>query len=332
MKRSMRAIGILAIAATTVVLGTGSGAATTLPAPGWALTNINIGSVTSTGAGVTIYVLDGGIDFGNPDFGGRPSLAWDYSGDPTTPPGTTVEADGKTIDGHGNAMASLAAGTKWGVAKQATIKDVKVEACECPDAGRMIAGIDFVESDVAAHNLQNKAVAVISSNWYGTQDDIKNAVNGLWAAGVFVAVSSGNNQSVLMTDNACSWPPANAAGAVVVGASDVNNDEAYQEAVRADDGSTIHWDSTFGPCLDMFAPGVQVPADMVGGGDELVNGTSFAAPLVAGAAALYLSKFGPTPPATVKSWLLAHASAMHTTQQSWIFGPTPTKLLNLSGL
>ncbi|GAB0105216.1 hypothetical protein JMUB6875_41940 [Nocardia sp. JMUB6875] len=64
-----------------------------------------------------------------------------------------------------------------------------------------------------------------------------------------------------------------------------------------------------------------------------VAGTSFAAPYAAGAAAPYKAKLGRAPSATVKSWLVQHASpAIIDPPQFWLYGTTPNKLLNISGL
>ena len=47
--------------------------------------------------------------------------------------------------------------------------------------------------------------------------------------------------------------------------------------------------SNYGPCVDIWAPGVNVKSTKLGGGTTLMSGTSMAAPHVGGGGALYLS-------------------------------------------
>ena len=88
--------------------------------------------------------------------------------------------------------------------------------------------------------------------------------------------------------NACNYSPARAGrtknadgtwnkdnGIMTVAATNSSNDEAS-------------W-SNYGPCVDIWAPGVNVKSTKLGGGTTLMSGTSMAAPHVGGGGALYLS-------------------------------------------
>jgi len=91
------------------------------------------------GTGVHIYVVDTGIFTGHVDFGDRASCAFVLS-----ERGESCEDD----NGHGTNVASIAAGSLYGVAKNATLKGVKV--LDSKGTGTMsgiAAGIDFVVSD-----------------------------------------------------------------------------------------------------------------------------------------------------------------------------------------
>jgi subtilisin family serine protease len=65
--------------------------------------------------------------------------------------------------------------------------------------------------------------------------------------------------------------------------------------------------SNFGTTVDISAPGVCITNTYPGGLHAVGSGTSFAAPLVSGAAALYLANHPGASPATVKAALLALA-------------------------
>ena len=58
--------------------------------------------------------------------------------------------------------------------------------------------------------------------------------------------------------------------------------------------------SDFGPCVSIWAPGNSVLTTWLHGGDAVGSGTEFAAPHVAGTAALYLSQHPRTTPAALE--------------------------------
>lgn len=85
----------------------------------------------------------------------------------------------------------------------------------------------------------------------------------------------------------------------------------------------------------MYAPGLNVTTTAPNNTHMFVGGTSFAAPLVAGAAALYKATYGDAPTATIQQWLISHATSGAITDNpppSSNFGTTPNLLLNISGL
>jgi subtilisin family serine protease len=259
--------------------------ATQLNAPSWGLRRIddrflpNDANYTynKTGAGVHIYIIDTGIRPTHNDFIGR------------VLPGFSVIAGGiADCNGHGTHVAGTAAGTRYGVAKQAWIHPVRV--LNCAGSGTIagvIAGVNWVRI-----NRVLPAVANLSLGG-GFSAALNAAVNNLVAAGnVATAVAAGNSGV-----NACTQSPSSAVNAVIVGATQSND-------VRP------AW-SNFGPCLDLFAPGVSITSDWFtsNAATAVLSGTSMASPHVAGTLAL------------VRQW--APAASAIAVQSNVIVNATP---------
>ncbi|MEU3454805.1 S8 family serine peptidase [Micromonospora sp. NPDC006766] len=209
----------------------------------------------NTGAGVTAYIVDTGIDINHPDFGGRASYGYDFVED---------DEEAQDCDGHGTHVAGTVGGTKYGVAKG--VKLVAVRVLDCEGSGTtegVLAGIDWVTA-----NAVKPAVANMSLGG-GLDKALNNAVANSIASGVTYAVSAGNESR-----DACKVSPAAVPTAITVGATD-----------RVDFRA---WFSNYGRCVDTFAPGVNIISAAPGNKTDVMDGTSMAAPHVAGAAALLL--------------------------------------------
>jgi subtilisin family serine protease len=135
-----------------------------------------------------------------------------------------------------------------------------------------------------------RAPDVINNSWYCATEEgcnptnfilLEQAVNNLRAAGIFVAVSAGNGGPACQT---VSGPPAIFPSGFVVGASQANDSIA---------GFSSRGPVTYGNGVfikpDVVAPGTAVRSAMPGGGFAALNGTSMAAPHVAGTVALMIS-------------------------------------------
>lgn len=235
------------------------------------------------GAGVTVFVIDSGLRATHADFTGR------------TAAGAYAIEDGRgTGDcyGHGTHVAGTIAGTTWGVAKAATIRPVRVLDCtgSGPVSG-IIAGIDYV--------IANKAPRSVANLSLGTSPPVEaldTAIANLVAAGVTTVVSAGNNAA-----DACQQSPARVAQAITVGATTI---------------ADARWpNSNFGTCLDLFAPGAGIVSAGIASNTatQTMEGTSMAAPHVAGVAAVYLGANPTKTPAQVAAALAAGATPAKVT-------------------
>ncbi len=225
------------------------------------------------GAGVHVYVIDTGINAGHQEFAGRVGPGHD-----------TVDNDSNPADchGHGTHVASTAAGSEYGLAKNATVHGIRVLNCQGSgtNAG-VIAGIDFVTQNHVAPAVANMSLG--GSKSQATNDAVAASVN----AGVTYAVAAGNEST-----DACTKSPASEPLAITVGALEDSSD------ARASF-------SNFGVCVDMFAPGRNIKAAWIGSSSatNIISGTSMASPHMAGAAALVLGDDPSLSPAQVQGAL-----------------------------
>ena len=258
---------------------------------------------TATGAGVTAYVIDTGINVAHTDFGGRAVSGYDA-------------VDGGTADdcnGHGTHVAGTVGGTAYGVAKGVRLVGVRVLGCDGngTTAG-VVAGIDWV---TANHTAGDPAVANMSLGGGGSTA-IDTAVRGSIADGVSYAVAAGNGNARGVAQDACASSPARVPAALTVGATD-----------RTDTAASF---SNYGTCVDLLAPGVGITSAWWTSttATNTISGTSMATPHVAGVAALYLQGAGTASPATVAAAVTAAASPDRVTlSRTAARAGTPNRLL-----
>jgi subtilisin family serine protease len=238
-----------------------------------------------TGLGVTIYILDTGIRYTHEAFGDRVApfeggVNGDFVGDEW---GSTNGA--LDCHGHGTHVAAVAAGKTFGVASGAEVRAVRVG--DCKGRGNPDVAVNAIEE--VTRSAVKPTVVLISLD-YGDVESVRNAVEASIAKGIIVVAAAGGSLR-----DACLTSPGGAYGVIAVAATN-----------EQDEPLTFN---NFGPCVDMFAPGEHIlSADMKGDQSMKVRrGSSMAAALTAGAAALVLEKFPEASPYDVERILTSYA-------------------------
>lgn len=211
----------------------------------------------ATGSGVHLYILDTGVRRSHADLTGRIGRGVDF-----------IDGDGDPWDnyGHGTHIAGTCAGTRFGVAKGATVHAVRVLGDDGAGAwSTVLQGLEWV------HRLGQQPGVIMLSLGGVRSYSVNLAVQSLIDKGFTVVVAAGNHGQ-----NSCAYSPASVQEAITVGS--IGPNDALSEF------------SNYGPCVDLFAPGEDILSAWNRGDvdNSHSSGTSMAAPHVVGAAALYL--------------------------------------------
>jgi serine protease AprX len=267
----------------------------------------------------TIAIVDSGIDASRPEFAGRIAANVNL----TSLSGNSA-GDGR---GHGTFVAGIAAGKLAGHDGAApTAKIVSIDVMDDQGMARtsdVIRAADWILANKAQYGIRVANFSLHSSvaNSF-MYDPLDKAVERLWFGGVVVVVAAGN-YGYADRPSGVPFAPGNDPFVITVGASDTGKSVSTRDDVAAP------W-SAYGYTLDGFAkPDVAAPGRYMVGPvpttatlykerpDHIVepgymelSGTSFAAPVVSGIAALVLGKHPSFTPDQVKGALMAGAKPM----------------------
>lgn len=246
--------------------------ATTQPDPSWGLDRIDQHGLpldekytyTSTGRDVRVFVVSTGIRTTHAEFQGRATFGANFdTGSP--------DSDENGIGTH---SASIIGGATHGVAKQVHI--VSVKAFDSFGSGavpEIVAALGYV----AGKATPNRDVVMISGSG-GVSRAVDAAVEKLIETGVTVVVPAAPDE------NACHGSPSRVPQAITAG--------ALSRPVALLQPTVLHHDvvapySGYGPCLDLYAPGDDLPGawNTDDSATHTVASPIHAAAFIAGAAA-----------------------------------------------
>ncbi|MBM0235840.1 type VII secretion-associated serine protease mycosin, partial [Micromonospora sp. STR1_7] len=222
----------------------------------------------ATGAGVTVAVVDSGVDRAHPQLAGQVLAGTDL---------LDSGGDGsRDCAGHGTGVASIIAAQPrsgvafHGLAPGARILPVRVseqQVVQGRESGRTVSAAEFARAIRWAVD-HDADVVNLSVVLYADDPAVQSAVAYAVQRNVVLVAAAGN-----LHDSGDPRPfPAAYDGVLGVGAIGA-------DGVRAAFSQT-------GPYVDLVAPGSEVLVAAPGQGHQRVEGTSYAAPFVAATAAL----------------------------------------------
>lgn len=247
--------------------------ATTAPLP-WVLDRIDQrkkpldGSykVSDGAKDIYVYLLDSGVNADHDEFEGRVETGYDFvrNSNESTPDCT----------GHGTHAAGLIAGRTYGVAKEVRIISLRVFGCNHQaNTQSIINAINWILIHSGQRNIQSKSIIVMMFSLPNEQAAIiKSTSRSVVRAQIPTIVPAGDN-----SNDACNYFPASNKAFLTVGATD-----------KMDRRPEF---SNFGSCVDIYAPGVQIPSAWHSSANAIQtgSGTAEAAAIVTGAVALLMS-------------------------------------------
>ncbi len=239
----------------------------------WYLAPIGASSAwdRSKGDGVTVAILDSGVDATHPDLAGKVTANLDMTDvhDGSGTHGTHVAGIAAATTNNGVGVAAVG----WNVSLL-SIKVLDVEGSGF--TSWVINGID---------EAVNRGAKVINLSLATTifEQQLQDAVNRAYSRGVLVVAAAGNNDDQGGTSTSPKYPAA--------------MNHVLSVAATVESGAVAPF-SRRGPLVDLAAPGNGLVTTTTGGGYTVASGTSVASPMVAGAAALLIAQgFEPSPDA-----------------------------------
>lgn len=242
----------------------------------------------SQGSGITIAILDTGVDVTHPDLAGRTVAGWNFYNN--TADITDAASHGTSVAGAAAASTNNGLGVA-GIAGQTRIMPLRIssETGSASWSAMAQALVHAADQGVRVANI---------SYMVGGVSTVQSAAQYMKSKGGLVFVSGGN-YGTLLTD-------APTTTMIPVSATDTN------------DGKPS-W-SSYGPIIALAAPGTGIYSTLKGGGYGAVSGTSYASPVAAGVAAAVMAANPALSAAQVESILFTTARDLGAAGRDDVFG------------
>ncbi len=244
------------------------------------LNNISFNNINqiSTGKGVTVAIIDSGIDTDHPDLKGKIS-EHSYNAstgqvvcENTLPDGSYNWSVVEDYYGHGTSVAGVIAAQHNGIGVGGMAPDVELLIIKVNVLGNGNLQTADCEMALIYASMQNVDVINMSWGFYGSTELFKNVIDSITAGGKICVAAAGNN--------ALSQPMYPAAHPNVIGVGALSNS-----------GNSLANYSNHGyENVDVVAPG-SIFTTCRDGKYDIQDGTSFSSPVVTALIALYKSAY-----------------------------------------
>lgn len=230
----------------------------------------------ATGAGVSIAVIDSGIDAEHPELAGRIKGAVEARLENKKV--VFVKSSSGDSAGHGTACAGIIAK----IAPDAELYSIKVlGAGGLGDGHAFLAGMEYAIKQ--RYRVINLSLGTTKPQFFAPLHDL---LDRAYQAGCIVVAAANNLPHP-------SFPSVFSSSLISV--------------IKSEEMAPLNFGFRFGEVIEITAPGVNIRTAWPGGGHRSLTGNSFACPHIAAVIALLLEKYPHMTPFQVKSALYSIA-------------------------
>ncbi|MBX3289854.1 MAG: S8 family serine peptidase [Acidobacteria bacterium] len=234
---------------------------------------------SATGKGVSVAVIDSGIDITHPDLEGKVSSSVEARVENKKVVFDPVEpGEGLDLVGHGTACAGIISG----IAPDAEFHSIRVLGTGgLGDGHAFLAGLEYAVKN--RYRIINLSLGTTKPQFFSPLHDL---LDRAYLAGCVVVAAANNLPHP-------SFPSVFSSSLISV--------------VKSEEKDPFKFGFHFGQVIELTAPGVNVRTPWPAGGYRNLTGNSFACPHIAGIIALLLEAYPDLTPFQVKSALYAIA-------------------------